>query len=188
MKKNAFLTFCFSCIPGAGEMYVGYMKRGLSLMTLFFGIAALATMFRTEVILIALPVVFAYCFFDTWHLRNQSPQQEEQNPDDYTLHLNQLGGENLKVLLEKRHKVIGWGCIVLAVILLYNNIVMPMVWQFSTQLYSIMNNLPEIALIALLVLLGIYLLRGTTPAAATESADDYVAYQAKIEGDGHDAN
>ena len=34
MKKSMFLTFCFSFIPGAGQMYQGYMKRGLSLMIL----------------------------------------------------------------------------------------------------------------------------------------------------------
>ena len=34
MKKNGFLTFCFAFIPGAGEMYQGYMKRGLSLVML----------------------------------------------------------------------------------------------------------------------------------------------------------
>ena len=28
MKKNAFLTFIFGCMPGAGQMYFGYMKRG----------------------------------------------------------------------------------------------------------------------------------------------------------------
>ena len=35
MKKNAFLTFIFACIPGAGQMYYGYMKRGLSMITFF---------------------------------------------------------------------------------------------------------------------------------------------------------
>ena len=35
MKKNAFLTFIFACIPGAGQMYYGYMKRGLSMITIF---------------------------------------------------------------------------------------------------------------------------------------------------------
>ena len=29
MKKNGFLTFIFACIPGAGQMYYGYMQRGL---------------------------------------------------------------------------------------------------------------------------------------------------------------
>jgi TM2 domain-containing membrane protein YozV len=35
-KKNSFLTFIFSLIPGAGQMYLGFMKRGLSLMSCFF--------------------------------------------------------------------------------------------------------------------------------------------------------
>ena len=32
MKKNGFLTFIFACIPGAGQMYYGYMQRGLSIV------------------------------------------------------------------------------------------------------------------------------------------------------------
>ena len=29
-KKNGFLTLCFSLVPGAGEMYMGFMKQGVS--------------------------------------------------------------------------------------------------------------------------------------------------------------
>ena len=32
MLKNGFSTFCCAFIPGAGQMYQGYMKRGLSLI------------------------------------------------------------------------------------------------------------------------------------------------------------
>ena len=35
-KKGKFLTFCFSCIPGAGQMFLGFFKEGVSLMTMFF--------------------------------------------------------------------------------------------------------------------------------------------------------
>ena len=35
MKKNGILTLLFALIPGAGEMYQGYMKRGLSIITMF---------------------------------------------------------------------------------------------------------------------------------------------------------
>lgn len=34
-KKNAILTFIFSMLPGAGEMYMGFMKQGVSLMSMF---------------------------------------------------------------------------------------------------------------------------------------------------------
>ena len=30
MMKNGILTFIFAFCPGAGQMYQGYMKRGLS--------------------------------------------------------------------------------------------------------------------------------------------------------------
>ena len=32
MKKNGILTLLFAFIPGAGQMYQGYMKRGLCLL------------------------------------------------------------------------------------------------------------------------------------------------------------
>ena len=35
MMKNGILTFLFAFCPGAGQMYQGYMKRGLSLITMF---------------------------------------------------------------------------------------------------------------------------------------------------------
>ena len=31
-KKSRFWVFVFSFLPGAGEMYMGFMKMGLSLM------------------------------------------------------------------------------------------------------------------------------------------------------------
>ncbi len=35
-KKNRFFTLVFSCCPGAGEMYMGLYRQGVSLMGLFF--------------------------------------------------------------------------------------------------------------------------------------------------------
>ena len=33
-KKSGFIAFICSMVPGAGEMYLGFMKEGLSLMSL----------------------------------------------------------------------------------------------------------------------------------------------------------
>ena len=35
MRKSRILTFLFALWPGAGQMYLGYMKRGVSLMGIF---------------------------------------------------------------------------------------------------------------------------------------------------------
>ena len=42
MLKNGFLTLLFAFIPGAGQMYQGYMKRGLSLILMCCAIGAVA--------------------------------------------------------------------------------------------------------------------------------------------------
>ncbi len=34
-KKNKFMTVVFSFIPGAGQMFMGFMKLGTSFMSLF---------------------------------------------------------------------------------------------------------------------------------------------------------
>ena len=39
-KKSKGWTFIFSLLPGAGEMYMGFMKQGLSLMTIFATLCA----------------------------------------------------------------------------------------------------------------------------------------------------
>lgn len=37
-QKNRFWTFCFSLVPGAGEMYLGLYRQGISLMLCFFAL------------------------------------------------------------------------------------------------------------------------------------------------------
>ena len=49
-KKNRFLTFCFSMLPGAAEMYMGFMKTGVSLMSLFMLVIMLAIWMNQGVI------------------------------------------------------------------------------------------------------------------------------------------
>ncbi|MEG2698361.1 MAG: hypothetical protein RR951_05490 [Ruthenibacterium sp.] len=180
MKKNSFLTFCFACIPGAGEMYLGYMKRGISLMLLFFGIIGIATMLRFDVLLMILPVIFAFCFFDTWNLRNQTQEQAEARPDDYLVDIGDFGSGKWKELVEKRHVIIGWGCIIVAIVMLYNSVVRPIVWFVlgdDSWMYNVVfDSIPMLGAVVLLVLLGLYLLRGPRATQQNPPQDDYVAY------------
>ena len=71
MKKSLFLTFCFSFIPGAGQMYQGYMKKGVSIMILFAMSIALLAMSEIALFAIPIPILLAYSFFNTYNLRNK---------------------------------------------------------------------------------------------------------------------
>lgn len=73
-QKNKFFTLVFSCCPGAGQMYMGLYKMGVSLMGLFCGIAAVAFWMRWEELLFILPVVWCYSFFHTHNLRRMTEE------------------------------------------------------------------------------------------------------------------
>ena len=87
MKKNGILTLLFAFIPGAGQMYQGYMKRGLSLMLMAAAISMAAMLIPP--IAFALLVVFMYSFFDTFNLRAQISMGTAPE-DDYLVHFLSL--------------------------------------------------------------------------------------------------
>lgn len=114
MKKNGFLTFCFSFIPGAGQMYQNYMKRGLSIMCLAGVLLIFATMLETAIFVIPFLIVMAYSFFDTYNLRNAVGTEDEVK-DDYIL----KGIDFDKI---KGNKILGIGIILVGIYLLINNV------------------------------------------------------------------
>jgi len=68
--RSPALVFLFSLLPGAGHMYMGFMRRGLQLMVLFFGtiwLGSLSTPIGISdlVTVLAAPVVWFYSFFDS---------------------------------------------------------------------------------------------------------------------------
>lgn len=70
MQKKGLLLFLCSLIPGAGELYMGFKKRGVSMMAIFWGIVALACVSGLEWFALALPVVWAYSFFQVHNLKS----------------------------------------------------------------------------------------------------------------------
>ena len=68
MMKNGILTFIFAFCPGAGQMYQGYMKRGLSLITMFC-LSIVIGVSTLEVLTVGCVIVWMYSFFDTLNLR-----------------------------------------------------------------------------------------------------------------------
>ena len=69
--KNGFLLFLTSCLSGCGQMYQGYMKRGLSLLLAFFLVIFVSTYFYLGTLALFLPVIWLYAFFDSYSLRSQ---------------------------------------------------------------------------------------------------------------------
>ena len=74
-QKRGFLLFISSLIPGAGEMYMGFFKQGISIMTLFWAIIAIAGGLNISSLVIFLPVLWFYSFFHVHNLK-ELPEEE----------------------------------------------------------------------------------------------------------------
>lgn len=114
MKKSLFLTFCFSWIPGAGQMYQNYMKRGLSLMCIFGVFFALGVMLETVIFMMPAWIVFAYSFFDTYNIRNLIGT-DDAIKDNFIF-------ECIDIDKVKGNRLLGFGILLVGLYLLLNNV------------------------------------------------------------------
>mgnify|MGYP000217298332 CR=1 FL=1 len=166
MKKNGILTLLFACIPGAGQMYQGYMKRGLSLITLFF-LCIMAGMLLEPLVLTAL-IVWMYSFFDTFNLRAQFIAGTAP-ADDYLVHFNTKDAR-LTLFFRDIHKLVGWALIALGAMVAYQNIIMrvfgDVMWRWGQNnpvfraFYLMLDELPQIVTCVALIVCGLWLVRG----------------------------
>lgn len=88
-KKNRFLLFCFSLLPGAGEMYLGFMKTGVSLLSIF-AISVMLTGYTGIGIMAFLPfVIWVYSFFHANNLGALSDEEFYRVEDGYLFGLSE---------------------------------------------------------------------------------------------------
>ena len=103
-KKRGFWTFCFSLIPGAGEMYLGFMKRGVSMMCLFLGWFAFCGVTGFSIGMCLLPVMWFYSFFQVHNLVSLPDEEFYQQEDDYLiLHMDKIVYPPIKISAAARN-------------------------------------------------------------------------------------
>ncbi len=68
-RPSTFLTFCFAFIPGCGQMYLGLMKRGLVILSMFFAALYFASIF--EVFTYTGIIMWFFSFFDVFNNKNK---------------------------------------------------------------------------------------------------------------------
>lgn len=178
MLKNGLLTLLFAFIPGAGQMYQGYMKRGLSLMLMCCVIGVLAMLFSP--IALFLMLVFMYSFFDTLNLRAQIALGNAP-ADDYLVHLDPKDKRLARLLLDS-HKLVGWLLIAFGALIAYQNLIMNTLgdlvyrWGHSSPvfraLYLVMASLPDVVVCVVLIVCGVWLVKGPHPAKKPDASKD----------------
>lgn len=178
--KNGILTFFFAFIPGAGQMYQGYMKRGLSLISVFCLACVVALLLPPLIAL--LPIIWMYSFFDTFNLRSQLGA-ETAPEDDYLIQIQ--SDVQLKQLMAKSHTLVGWALVALGGYALYDTFLMGILrnlyYRYENSalvrtLYDLGRNLPTLAVCVALIVVGVWLVRGPRTAPEREEPEDEVRH------------
>lgn len=164
-KKSRFLSFCFSLLPGAAEMYMGFMKAGTSLMLTFFLLIAVSGWVNQTILIMFDVVIWFYGFFHANHLASLSDEEFAQVTDEYLL------GWDLtldrKKFVGKYQKWIACGLIFVGAVFLWDTLanllrnVLPEEYAFVARImWRIGNYAPGIIIGCGIIFLGVRLLNG----------------------------
>jgi len=162
-NKSKFLTFCFSLLPGAGHMYMGFMKMGLSFMAAFFFIIFLSSFLNIAQLLFLLPLLWFFAFFDCMN-KCYAPDEEFLNlKDNYLFSIDELVKMDKGVF--KEHKLlVGIVLLILGFYLVFNNIIDSFSQYISPQVYNAIEDVtrvaPKVVIGIVIIVVGIKLIIG----------------------------
>ena len=186
-KKNRFFTFIFSLLPGAAEMYMGFMKNGFSLMLLFF--VSISPILIYGGLDFLMPIGVAIWFYGFFHARNYAgmdDQSFEAMEDNYAweefsdIKWNRLSGKTAKKWIAAVLIIIGTA----------------QLWDYFSEIiyrfipdgywdsfYPAFSNIPQVVVSVLLVVIGVRMVIGKKKEldTVTEEVVKPVAEIAQIE-------
>lgn len=169
MERNKFLVFCFAFVPGAGQMYLGMMKKGLVIHECFLGGNCQLQSCSIWSSLRILPIIWFYAFFDTFNSARYHADQRLQM--DYKFWEDMKHGGWVPKMGEKfsnkTPKFLGLGCILLGLYSLYETVIAPLFWRFDLPdwIYFILNRIPSLVVACAVIGLGVIF---TEPGKNTE--------------------
>lgn len=167
-QKNRVWLFIFSLCPGAGHMYMGLMKMGLSFMLGFMGMIAVVSITQLGVLAVFPVALYIYAFFHANNIGGMNAEQFAALEDEYLFGIGEWDTSRFKLNMNKRNRnIAAVVCIVLGVCMLWDlgfgmvrsyvgwdNPLMREIYYFTR------NALPRIAIAVAIIWFGVSLLRG----------------------------
>ena len=167
-QKNKFLLFVFSLCPGAGHMYMGLMKMGLSFMLGFMGLVAVVGITEIAVLSVFPVTLYIYAFFHVNNIGGMDAAQFAALEDEYLFGIGEWDTSRFKLNMNKRNRnIAAVVCIVIGICMLWDsafgmvrsyvgwdNPIMREIYYFTR------NELPRIIIAVAIIWFGVSLLRG----------------------------
>lgn len=164
-KKSKFLTFIFSLLPGAGEMYMGFMKMGVSLMAEFFGIIFLATVTEVSQLLLIDIILWFYAFFHVHSIAGASDEEFSRLEDKYLIPFYDSNPGRQSKMMRRFCSIV---LIVLGAFMLWN---MGIRMLDSILYLPGVEYVPKVLVAVGLIVLGIVMIQGKKESLDQEEAD-----------------
>lgn len=162
-KKGKFLTFLFSLLPGAGHMYIGFMKMGVSFMSVFFFLIFLSAWLDIGPLLFLLPLIWFYSFFDCLNRSSLDDDKFLLLEDKYLFSLNEVMKLD-KHIFEKRRLATGAVLLFLGIYLVVNNVLQFLHRYIPYKVYEVIyyftRQVPQVIVGIAIVVIGIKLIQG----------------------------
>ena len=175
-KRNKFFVFCFSFIPGAAEMYMGFMKNGLSIMATFVSVSiALCFVWFAEALLLGWVVVaWFYAFFHAWNLYGVSEEELGEREDNYFW--TEFGiSQKLDMKDEKIRKYTSTGLIIAGAFMAFGiikNGVMRMIPdEYWDAFYFCVEYIPQFVISILIIIVGVKLIKAKKNELGIDDSD-----------------
>jgi flagellar biosynthesis protein FlhB len=160
-RKSKFFTFIFSLLPGAGHMFMGFMKTGVSFMSAFFLIIFVASWLNIGPLLYILPVLWFFAFFDCINKYYSSDEEFAQYEDKYLFSLDSII-KNYGHIFKKQGLYAGILLIIFGVYLIFNNVMYNLWGYLPESIYRFISSItrifPQLVIGIVIILVGIRLI------------------------------
>ena len=169
-KKNRFILFCCSCIPGAGELYLGFMNMGLSLLLTFALLTVIVGVTEIGILSFLIFVLWVYSFFHANNLGALSDEEFYKVEDTYLFGFDYREMESLKKSLSGRYRNVAAIVLILLGISMLWNVVDDIIYYivgvdfYNTYIRpyvsAVGKDLPQLVISIVIIWCGVKLIRG----------------------------
>lgn len=165
-KKSKFWLFLFSLCPGAGHMYLGFMKMGLSFLLGFALSIVLVDLTSLDVLAVIPVAIYIYALFHANNIGALDDEQFYALEDQYLLGFDSIGSVNFR--LDGRIRSIAAVVLILIGISMLGDLGLGLLWNYvglenpimRLIYYTIRDVVPRVLIALAIIWFGIYLLRG----------------------------
>lgn len=162
-RRNSFLTFLASLIPGVGYMYLGLIRKGAEALLIFMLIPPILRFIGLGFLsyLFTFPLWF-YTFFDTFNIAKRMDRGEyvpdsefifKRSNESINSDINNFGNKMYSKLDKNGWKVVAWALIILGSMALLNR-----AFAGNNVYYLFKSYVNTYFLPVLLILGGVYML------------------------------